>query len=89
MRCVKLFTLPACPKCPLAKHLAERLASEPGVTVEVHDMSTATGLAEGSSYGVMGTPTFLVVEDPDGADEVIARWPGTVPPAAEIAAALG
>lgn len=89
MRCVKLFTLPTCPKCPAAKHLAEKLAEQHGIGVDTYDMSTAAGLAEGSSYGVMGTPTFLVIEDPEGDDGIVAEWPGTLPSAADVVAALG
>jgi len=89
MRCVKLFTLPTCPKCPAAKYLAEKLSEEEGVQVLVYDMSIADGLAEGSSYGVMGTPAFLVVEDPEGEDTIVKDWPGILPSAADILAALG
>jgi len=88
MRCVKLFTLPSCPLCYQAKQLAKTLLNKHGVSVETYDMSTPEGLADGLFYEVMSTPLFLVVEDLDESDQVIASWPGRVPSAQEVLEAL-
>ncbi len=71
---VKVFVKPGCPKCPKAKELAEKIGAE------VHDISTVDGLAEATFYGVLSTPSVLVV---DG-DEVVAAWHGEVPEPGEV-----
>jgi glutaredoxin len=67
----KLFVRENCPKCPAAKALASRAEN-----VEYYDVDNVDGLAEASFYGVMSTPSIVIVDDQD--KEVIS-WRGEVP----------
>lgn len=67
---IKLFVKDDCPHCPAAK-----LACE-GIDVEVYDVGKIDGLAEASFYGILATPTVLVL---DGDGQEVVSWRGAVP----------
>ena len=77
---VKIFTRPTCPKCPPAKTLAEKLKKQ-WIKVKMFNLDEVEGLTEGTLYGVMGTPTILIVDDKD---KEIVSWRGQTPTEAEI-----
>jgi len=77
---VKLFVKDHCPRCPAAKRVCEGLD-----TVEVYDVTSVDGLAEASFYGVLATPTVLVVDE--GGREV-AGWRGESPDRSALMAVL-
>jgi len=77
---VKIFTRPTCPKCPPAKTLAEKLKKQ-GIKVKMFNLDEVEGLTEGTLYGIMGTPTILIVDDKD---KEIVSWRGQTPTEAEI-----
>ncbi len=77
---VKVFVKDGCSKCPAAKAVAGKLKSD-GVDVQEYSMETAEGLAEGGFYGVMATPTMMVV---NGEDEPVSAWRGIVPAPEEV-----
>jgi hypothetical protein len=73
---IKLFVKTDCPRCPAAKHAVE------GITgVEVYSVDEVDGLAEASFYGVLATPTVLVL---DGDDRELASWRGEAPDRAAL-----
>lgn len=74
----KFFSRAECPKCPPAKTLAEQLQAE-GYAVDLYDMDTPTGLAEGAFYSVMATPTLILFEEKTEQEEEIKRWAGEMP----------
>jgi hypothetical protein len=71
---VKLFVKEHCPRCPAAKRTCEGLEM-----LDVYDVGNIDGLAEASFYGVLATPTLLVL---DAQGREIAGWRGE-PPARE------
>ncbi len=73
---IKLFVKDGCPRCPAAKRACEGLAG-----VEVYDVGQVDGLAEASFYGVLATPSVLVLDD-DGRE--VAAWRGEAPNRAEL-----
>ncbi|MDP2234115.1 MAG: thioredoxin family protein [Actinomycetota bacterium] len=73
---VKLFVKDDCPRCPAAKQALAGLDE-----LLVYDVSEMDGLAEASFYGVLSTPSALVV-DADGNE--IESWRGVVPDRARI-----
>jgi len=73
---VKLFVKQGCPQCPAAKKACEGLQN-----VSVYDIGSIDGLAEASFYGVMATPTVLVV---DSAGHEVAGWRGEAPRTADL-----
>ncbi len=77
---VKIFTMKECPKCGAAKKFKKQLEKE-GVKVEVYDIKTPDGLAEASFYGIMGTPSVVVVDDEN---KEIKTWKSEVPTLKEI-----
>lgn len=76
---VKIFTKKDCPKCPPAKDLGEILLSR-GYNVFFFDIGTIDGLAEAQFYGVMATPTILILKD----NQEIKSWRGETPTIDEI-----
>jgi len=77
---ILVFIKNDCPHCLAAKALGEGL-QEKGWMVHQFDIDTADGLAEASFYGVMATPTIIVI---DGDEEQLAAWRGSVPPEDEL-----
>mgnify|MGYP001047057596 CR=1 FL=1 len=77
---VKLFTKTDCPRCPAAKHAVQDISE-----VEMYDLDQVDGLAEAAFYGVMSTPTVIILDD---AGREVAAWRGTAPTKNEVAAAL-
>jgi len=84
MSSVKLFVKQGCNRCPAAKDVAGALKSD-GVEVREYDIDVADGLAEGVFYGVMSTPTMLVV---DAEENPVTFWRGVVPTKDEVRATL-
>ena len=77
---IKVFVKQDCPKCPAAKHAVEGFDG-----VEYFDLGEVDGLAEAAFFGVMSTPTVLVV---DSSGVEVAAWRGSVPEPGRIRAVL-
>ncbi len=77
---ILVFSKNDCPQCPAAKVLGERLQKK-GQVVNQFDVDTADGLAEASFYGVMSTPTIIII---DSDEEQLAVWRGSVPAEDEL-----
>jgi len=60
---LKVFTLPTCSGCPVAKTIAFEVAQKYGVACRVVDMATKEGLDEGLAYQVMSAPSIAIDED--------------------------
>lgn len=73
---IKLFVKDDCPRCPAAKHAVRGFDA-----VEVFDIDDVDGLAEASFYGVLATPTVLLVDS--GGNEV-EGWRGSIPDTSRI-----
>lgn len=69
---LKIFTQPACPACPAAKELGKKL--EKKVKVEYFDILKPAGLAEATFYGIMATPSLILVENKS---KIKKAWTGT------------
>lgn len=74
---IKLFWKDECPKCPEAKSL---LSDAPNV--EMYNLNDIDGLSEGAFYGIMATPSIIVVDD--GGRE-LKSFRGEVPTRAQMA----
>ena len=64
---LKVFTLPSCSSCPLAKAIASEVATKLNITYKEVNMATPEGLDEGKTYDILSAPSIAV----DG--EVIIR----------------
>jgi glutaredoxin len=64
---LKVFTLPTCPSCPLAKIIASEVAQKFGIAFSEVNMATEEGLNEGLAYDIRSAPSIVIDE------EVIAR----------------
>jgi len=60
---LKVFTLPTCSGCPMAKTIALEVAKKYRVACKVLDMTTKEGLDEGLAYQVMSAPSIAIDED--------------------------
>ncbi|MBI5208074.1 MAG: thioredoxin family protein [Candidatus Firestonebacteria bacterium] len=80
MNKLKIFWKERCPSCPGAKQLGGKCEKK-GVKVEYYNVETAEGLAEGSFYDVMSTPTLVVT---DMSENYIQSWNGVVPKEEEL-----
>lgn len=73
---IKLFVKNDCPRCPAAKKACEGING-----VETFDVDEIDGLAEAHFYGVLSTPSVLVVDA--GGREVVG-WRGETPERARL-----
>lgn len=73
---IKLVVRQDCPRCPAAKKAVEGLPD-----VEVFDVDVVDGLAEAHFYGVLSTPSVIVV---DAAGRELAGWRGEAPERARL-----
>jgi len=60
---LKVFTLPTCSGCPVAKMIAFEVAQKYGMAYRVVDMATKEGLDEGLAYQVLSAPSIAIDED--------------------------
>ena len=60
---LKVFTLPTCSGCSVAKIIAFEVAQKYGITCRVVDMATKKGLSEGLAYQVMSAPSIAIGND--------------------------
>lgn len=83
---IKLFTQPACGKCPNAKQVVAKIKNQKSnIKIEEYDTTTVDGMAEGSFYTVMATPTILLCDD---AGKIIKDWRGEAPSSTELEKSL-
>lgn len=73
---IKLFWKENCPRCPTAKAMMANFNN-----VEHHNIEEVDGLAEASFYGVMSTPSVVVVDD---VGKEVSAWYGEVPPLEDL-----
>jgi len=64
---LKVFTLPTCTNCPVAKKISQEVAQKYKLDYREVDISTPDGQLDGLMYQVMSTPSIAID------DEVIAR----------------
>jgi len=72
MKTLKIFTQPACPACPPAKKLGDKLKDLDNVKVEQIDVSTQKGLSQAQKHAITATPTLLLLIG----DVEAKRWVG-------------
>ena len=60
---LKVFTLPTCSGCSMAKMIAFEISEKYGITCRVVDMATKEGLSEGSAYQVLSAPSIAIDDD--------------------------
>jgi hypothetical protein len=71
---IKIFWQPECPKCPMAKDLAEDL-KKLGHDVQLFNIKEVDGMAESIYYDVLSTPSVVIVHE----GQTKASWYGEVP----------
>ncbi len=76
---VKMFTQPSCPRCPAAKKVIAQI--EHKVRVEEFDVKTPDGLAEALEYGIMATPSVVILDEEQN---VMKEWNGVAPTLEEM-----
>ena len=78
---IQLFTQRECAKCPPAKEIVSELNTEHGIDVAEFDVETVDGMAEAAYYGIMSTPSVVLV---DGVGDEIISWRGVSPDKSKI-----
>ena len=73
---IKLFWSPTCRRCPAAKEALSQIQE-----VEFLNVEQADGLAQASYYGVMSTPSIVVVDE---TEKEVFSWHGRMPETDEI-----
>ena len=64
---LKVFTLPTCKNCPVAKMISKEIAQKFGLKYAEVDISTPDRQLDGLMYQIMSTPSIAID------DEVITR----------------
>ncbi|HXX87606.1 MAG TPA: thioredoxin family protein [Candidatus Acidoferrum sp.] len=57
---LKVFTLPSCSSCPLAKAIASEVANKLNITYKEVNMATPEGFNEGKTYDILSAPSIAV-----------------------------
>ena len=88
---IDVYGKPGCARCDSTKaklgHFLKKWNVEDQVVLDFVDMETADGLTRGVVNDVYDVvPVTIVVGDDE---QTLARWEGNVPPAADVARALG
>jgi len=78
---VKLFVKEDCPRCPAARRACDGI-----VNLSVYDVEALDGLAEASNWGVLVTPSVVVI---DSTGREVASWRGQAPDPSELRSLLG
>ncbi|RMF89743.1 MAG: thioredoxin family protein [Methanobacteriota archaeon] len=73
---IELFTQKHCPNCPPAKETLREVSAAKGVPIVEYDVESVDGMAEAAYYGIMSTPSVVVV---DQSGEEIISWRGVAP----------
>ncbi len=60
---LKVFTLPSCSTCPLAKTIASEVAQRLNITYKEVDLASEEGMREAKTYDIMSTPSIVVDEE--------------------------
>lgn len=60
---LKVFTLPTCPTCPIAKSIASEIAQKFGIAFREVNMATDEGLSEGLAHEIRSTPSIAIDEE--------------------------
>jgi glutaredoxin len=60
---LKVFTLPACPTCPMAKTIASEVAKKFNIGYKEVNIATKEGLNEGLAYDISSTPSIVLNEE--------------------------
>lgn len=60
---LKVFTLPTCAGCPVAKIIARDVAEEFGISFREVNMATEEGFKEGLALEIVGTPSIALDDD--------------------------
>lgn len=70
---LKVFTLPACPKCPAAKKIAKAVADKYGLEFFEVDINTPDGQLEGLMHQIMSTPSVAIDENVISRGDLISK----------------
>ena len=57
---LKVFTLPSCSSCPLAKAITSEVAQKLNILYKEVNMATPEGLDEGKAYDILSAPSIAV-----------------------------
>jgi glutaredoxin len=57
---LKVYTVPTCSTCPLAKRIVFEVAQRYGIAYREIDMATKEGLDEGLAHQIMSTPSIAI-----------------------------
>lgn len=60
---LKVFTLPTCPTCPVAKTIALETAKKLGIAFREVNMATQEGLNEGLALEIRSAPSIVIGEE--------------------------
>jgi hypothetical protein len=85
MKEILFFWGPQCPRCKDARKL---IGWHRGVKVTRYDVSTADGLSEAAFYGMVSTPSIVILKDGPEVGVVIAKFDADNLPTREALKAL-
>lgn len=60
---LKVFTLPTCTSCPVAKKISQEIAQKYGLKYTEVDMSTPNGQTDGLTRPILSTPSIAIDDE--------------------------
>jgi glutaredoxin len=70
---LKVFTLPSCPTCPLAKTIASEVARRLNISYKEVNLATEEGLQEGRAYDIVSAPSVAIDDEVMFRGQLVSR----------------
>ena len=70
---LKVFTLPTCPTCPVAKRIVSTVAQKLGIGYREINMATESGRNEGLAANILGAPSIALDSEIIAAGYVVSE----------------
>lgn len=70
---LKVFTLPSCSTCPLAKTIASEVARRLNISYKEVNLATEEGLQEGRAYDIMSAPSIAIDDEVMFRGQLVSR----------------
>jgi len=70
---LKVFTLPSCPTCPLAKTIASEVARRLNISYKEVNLATEEGRQEGRAFDIMSAPSIAIDDEVMFSGQLVSR----------------
>jgi len=70
---LRVFTLPSCSTCPLAKTVVSEVARKLNISYKEVNLATEEGMREGKAYDIMSAPSIAIDDEVMFRGQLVSR----------------